>query len=57
MYAEMTHFSVKSGILEEAAKVWREAAPPAGEGQPGFKVELKSTISEIRRIQVSILNS
>ena len=37
MYAGMVHFSVKRGSLEEAAKAWREAAPPAGEGQPGYK--------------------
>jgi heme-degrading monooxygenase HmoA len=37
MYAGMTHFSVKSGFLEEAAEAWREGAPPAGEGQPGYK--------------------
>lgn len=36
MYAGMVHFSVKSGSLEEAANVWREAAVPAGEGQPGY---------------------
>ena len=37
MYAGLTHFSVKSGSLEQAAQSWREAAPPAGERQPGFK--------------------
>ena len=37
MYAGMVHFSVKRDSLEEAAKVWQEAALPAGEGQPGYK--------------------
>jgi len=37
MYAGIVHSSVKRGSLEEAAKAWREAAPPAGEGQPGYK--------------------
>ena len=37
MYAGVVHFSVKRGPLEEAAKVWREAALPAGEGQQGYK--------------------
>ena len=37
MYAGVVHFSVKSGSLEEAAKAWREGAPPAAEGQPGYK--------------------
>jgi heme-degrading monooxygenase HmoA len=37
MYAGMVHFSVKSGSLEEAVQAWREGAPPAGEGQTGYK--------------------
>lgn len=37
MYAGMVHFSVKSGSLDEAVQAWREAAPPAAEGQPGYK--------------------
>lgn len=37
MYAGMVRFSVNSGSLEEAAQAWREAAPPAGEQQSGFK--------------------
>jgi heme-degrading monooxygenase HmoA len=37
MYAGMVHFSVKSGSLDEAAQAWREGAPPAAEGQPGYR--------------------
>jgi heme-degrading monooxygenase HmoA len=37
MYAGIVHFSVKRGSLEEAAQAWREGAPPAAEGQPGYK--------------------
>jgi heme-degrading monooxygenase HmoA len=37
MYAGVVHFSVKSGSLEEAAQAWREGAPLAAEGQPGYK--------------------
>jgi heme-degrading monooxygenase HmoA len=37
MYAGMVRFSVNSGSLEEAAQIWREAAPPAGERQQGYK--------------------
>jgi len=37
MYAGMVRFSVKSGSLEDAAKAWREAAPPAAEVQSGYK--------------------
>ncbi len=37
MYAGMVHFSVKSGSLDEAVQAWREGAPPAAEGQPGYK--------------------
>jgi hypothetical protein len=37
MYAGVVHFSVKSGSLEAAAQAWREGAPPAAEGRPGYK--------------------
>ena len=37
MYAGMVHFSVKSGSLDEAVRAWREGAPPAAEGQPGYQ--------------------
>ena len=37
MYAGMVHFSVKSGSLDEAAQAWREGAPTAAEGQPGYR--------------------
>ncbi len=37
MYAGMVRFGVKSGSLEEAAEAWRQAAPPAGEQQSGYK--------------------
>jgi heme-degrading monooxygenase HmoA len=37
MYAALVNYSVKSGHLNEAIRLWREEVEPAAEGQPGYE--------------------
>jgi heme-degrading monooxygenase HmoA len=37
MYAALVNYSVKSGHLDEAIRLWRAEVEPAAEGQPGYE--------------------
>jgi heme-degrading monooxygenase HmoA len=37
MYAALVNYSVKSGHLNEAIRLWRGEVEPAAEGQPGYE--------------------
>lgn len=53
MYAALVNYSVKSGHLNEAIRLWREEVEPAAEGQPATKAGYYSSSPMTTRLSWS----